>query len=313
MEQSQAEIQEQIAKRSPVQDDPAASFLKSSVQTVAPQACSTCGTAPMRVPVDMGSAPAPSYIYAIGSIEARFPNISIEKEVAQATGRSETKGLTNSQALHMVLSKVENRYLLRQLCFVMTIGGLETYLLRPRDLADHDLLAQAIRPNPGPQDLDVVIGMKGPIAPPQLCNGLTLPIVFFDQIYSFDRETLIGAIPKPEGTSAKNYASAAGEVFDHILQMTENAGATDDHRALNYLAVRYQGIYSNYADALARNASLTAVDVMPSVLSGTRNMVDVIFSYTNRTTDVTEKFSCRVDVSDEFPFLVRKMAAYYSR
>ena len=33
--------------------------------------------------------------------------------------------------------------------------------------------------------------MKGPIAPPQMCNGLMVPIVVFDQIYSFDRDALI--------------------------------------------------------------------------------------------------------------------------
>jgi hypothetical protein len=40
-------------------------------------------------------------------------------------------------------------------------------------------------------DLDVVIGMRGSIAPPEFCNGLMLPIVAFDQIYSFDRSALI--------------------------------------------------------------------------------------------------------------------------
>jgi hypothetical protein len=60
------------------------------------------------------------------------------------------------------------------------------------------------------------------------------------------------------------------------------------------------------ADAFARNASLTAVDVGPSPLSGTHTVVDVIFSYTNRNTDVTETFFCRADVTEEFPFLVPK-------
>ena len=45
------------------------------------------------------------------------------------------------------------------------------------------------------------------------------------------------------------------------MQMADNAGATDEHRALNYLAVRYQAIYANAAEAFGRNASLTGVDV----------------------------------------------------
>jgi PatG C-terminal len=61
------------------------------------------------------------------------------------------------------------------------------------------------------------------------------------------------------------------------------------------------------------NASLTAVEVRPSPLSGVRRIVEVIFSFTNRQTEVTEKFFTRVDVTEEFPFLVTKMSPYYDR
>src|SRR5215211_7581446 len=98
-----------------------------------------------------------------------LPTLSAEKELAQATGRAETAGLTDRQALHAVLSQRQNRYLARQLCYVLTIEGLETYLLQPRDLADVELLVDAIRPAPRPTDIDVVIGRRGPLAPPELC------------------------------------------------------------------------------------------------------------------------------------------------
>ena len=61
------------------------------------------------------------------------------------------------------------------------------------------------------------------------------------------------------------------------------------------------------------NASLSAVEVRPSPLRGVRMVVDVIFSYTNRGTDFTEKFCVRVDATEEFPFLVSKLAPYYDR
>ena len=93
--------------------------------------------------------------------------------------------------------------------------------------------------------------------------------------------------------------------------MTDNAGAGDEHRALNYLAMRYPGIYAKTAEEFARDFSLTGVDVLPSPLSGTRKMVDVIISYTNRNTDFTEKFFVRVDGTEEFPFLVTKLSPYY--
>src|SRR6516164_7231234 len=142
--------------------------------------------------------PLPSYVYAIGKVEPRFAKLSVEKEFAQVTGRTETAGLSDRQVLQRVLSERQNRYLARQLCWVLTIEGLETYLLHPRDPADLELLIEAVRPTPSPGDVDVVIGALGPIAPPQMCNGLMVPIVAFDQIYSFDRDALIKSIPKPE-------------------------------------------------------------------------------------------------------------------
>jgi len=264
-------------------------------------------------PAQSRGTTSPSYVYALGRVMPRFPSLAVEKEFAQATGRAETAGLTDRQALQSVLSQRANRYLARQLCWVLEIEGLETYLLVPRDPADFDLLVEALRPTPGPMDVDVVIGVRGPMAPPEMCNGLMIPIVAFDQIYSFDRDALIKAIPRPEKVTAKEFEPAAMELFDRIMQMADNAGATDGDRALNYLAVRYPAIYTTAADAFGRNESLTAVTVRPSSLSGVRNLVDVIFSYTNRNTDVTEKFFVRVDVTEEFPFLVTKMSPYYDR
>jgi hypothetical protein len=113
----------------------------------------------------------------------------------------------------------------------------------------------------------------------------------------WDRDALIKSIPKPEKLSAKEFAPAVEELFDRIMQMTDNAGATDEHRALNYLAVRYPAIYATAADAFGRNGSLTAVDVHLSPLAGARKVVEAIFSYTNRNTDVMEKFFVRVDVT----------------
>jgi len=269
----------------------------------AQQPCPTCGTPGASMPV--------SYIYSLTNIEPRFPRLSIEKEFAQATGRAETANLTDRQALQRVLQ--QNRYLVRQLCWVATVGGLETYIVAPRDPTDTNLLVETLRPNPRPGDVDLVVGVRGPLAPPEMCNGLVVPIVVFDQIYSFDRDSLIASIPRPDTVPVERFAEVAGEVFDRIMQVTDNAGATDEHRALNFLAVRCPAIYAAVADAHGRNLSLTAIDVRLSALSGLRNIVDVIFSFTNRATDVVEKQFLRVDVTEEFPFLVTKLSPYFDR
>lgn len=274
-------------------------------QQMAGVPCPTCAGAP--------ASQARSHVYALGRIESRFPSPSVEKEFAQVIGRTGTKGKTDREAMHAVLSERANRYLARQLCWVLTVQGMETYLLVPRDSRDFDLLVEAVRPVPRPTDLDVVIGWRGPIAPPEMCNGLMIPIVGFDQIYSFDRDSLIKSIPHPENLAAKEFQPAAEELFDRIMQMTDNAGATDEHRALNYLATRYPAIYAKTAEQYAKDFSLTGMDVQPSPLSGTRNIVEVVISFTSRVTDFTEKFSVRVDVSEEFPFLVKKLSPYIDR
>ena len=254
---------------------------------------------------------APGFVYVLGSVEPRFPSLGVEKEFAQATGRAATAGLTDRAALKAVLSERQNRYLVRELCWVLTVEGLETYLLRPRDPTDFDLLVETLRARPQATDLDVVIGTRGPLAAPEACNGLMVPLLTFKQIYSFDIDSFTKAIPRPERVAEKEFAPVAEEVLGAIMQMADNAGATDQHRALNYLATRYPAIYAATAEAHRSGCALSAIEARPSRLNGVRRIFDVVFTFTNRRTDVTDKQFTRVDVTEEFPFLVSKMAPYY--
>lgn len=255
-----------------------------------------------------------SYVYAIGRIEGRFPRLAVEKEYAQAAARLETKGMSTCEVFHAVISLAENRYIARQVCWVMTIQGLETYVLRPRELSDLGLLIDATREYPGQEPwLSCVIGTRGPIASPAQCNGLMVPVVTFEQIYTFDTNALIKAIPKPEKTPAKEFATSSRDLFKRVLQLSDNAGATDDHRALNYLVLRYPRIYDRAAELNSRDFCLTAVETRASRLTGSRKIVDVIFRFNDRKTDFIEKYFVRVDVTEEFPFLVTGLAAYYDR
>ena len=135
-------------------------------QAIAPQAMVPVAPAPPDVPapppggvaaprdgqppgsVIPTEAAAPSFVYATGRVEPRFPSLALEKEFAQVTGRTETAGLTDRQALQAVLAARPNRYLARHLCWVLTVEGLETYLLAPGDPADLDLLIETVRPTP---------------------------------------------------------------------------------------------------------------------------------------------------------------------
>jgi hypothetical protein len=151
------------------------------------------------------------------------------------------------------------------------------------------------------------------MADPAMCNGLILPIVKFDQIYSFDIDSLINSLTRPKNIAPKQFNAAVNDLFARIVLMADNAGATDEYRALNYLSVRYQAIYSHTAEMFSKDFSLSAIEVHPSPLSGARKIVDVVFVYTNRNTDVDDKYSTAVDVTEMWPFLVRKLSPYYDR
>jgi hypothetical protein len=257
-----------------------------------------------------------SYIFAVGKVAHRFPNKSVEMELAQATGRkpTQTTGQTYEEVIFNAVSDPDNRYIARQLCYVLTIEGLETYLLVASDPLDIDRLTKALRPPAADtRDIDVVIGRRGPLSTPDMCNGLIIPIVFVDQIYSFDKKTLLKSIPRKEKENEDQFNKTSNAVFDHITQIADNAGSTDEHRALNYLSVRYDEIYHRTQLMQNDNYSFTAVEVRHSRLSGTRKVVDVIFTYENRTNTAVQKWFVRVDVTEEFPFLVSPMQQYFER
>ncbi len=251
------------------------------------------------------------FVYVLGQVEARFPNRSIEKEFVQIIERSKSTNFEHQQAFHSVLSQPENRYLARKLSWVLTMEGVPIYILLPTGPEDLVVLLEAIRPPACPLDRQVVVGRKGPVAPPEMC-GLEVPMVLVDQLYSLEYGDFIKTI-SPESISDERFKAAAEDMFRRMMQMADNTGSTDKHRALNYLSVRYLAIYSTAAEKLENSFSLTSAEAIPSRLSDSRKIISVVFSFTNRETGIMEKYFVRVDVTEEFPFIVTKMAPYYDR
>lgn len=270
-----------------------------------PQKCScgrpggTCGCG--------GGSQSPTYVYALGSIEARFPSAGVEKEFAQAAHEARTINLSDREVLYNLLR--QHRYLAREVCWVFRVQGLETYILLARDSADLDQLIEAVKPAPLGTHRDLMIGTRGPLAKPEMCNGLIVPLVLFERIYSFSVPDFLASIPLPAGADAQTFQAMAEELFWRIMQLTDNAGA-DPYRALNYLAVRYSAIYAHAAEMAAKDCFLSAVDVKADPLSSARKISSVILLYTNRKTDVGERFFVRVDTTEKWPFLVSKLQPY---
>ena len=112
-------------------------------------------------------------------------------------------------------------------------------------------------------DVDVIIGQRGPLAPAEMCNGLVVPIVLVDQLYSFNKPELVSALarPKESAMSEKAFRGASEELFDRIQQLADNVGASDEHRALNYLSVRYQQLFAHTAAMYTRDFGLSATSL----------------------------------------------------
>jgi hypothetical protein len=251
------------------------------------------------------------FVYVLGQVEARFPNRSIEKEFVQIIERSKSANFEHQQAFYSVLSQPENRYLARKLSWILTIEGVPIYILLPTGPEDLDILLEAIRPSACPLDRQVVVGRKGPVAPPEMC-GLEVPMVLVDHLYSLEYNDFIKSI-RSESVTDEKFKAIARETFLRMMQLADNIGSTDKHRALNYLSVRYPAIYVKAAEELERNFLLTSVNAIFSRLSDNRKIVSVIQSFTNKETGAVEKYFVRVDLTEEFPFIVTKMAPYYDR
>lgn len=251
------------------------------------------------------------FVYVLGQIEARFPNRSIEKGYVQILERSKSANFEHQQAFYSVLSQPENRYLARKLSWILTKEGVPIYILLPTGPEDLVVLLEAIRPPACPLDRQVVVGRKGPVAPPEMC-GLEVPMVLVDHLYSLEYNDFIKSI-RSESVTDEKFKAIARETFLRMMQLADNIGSTDKHRALNYLSVRYPAIYVKAAEELERNFLLTSVNAIFSRLSDNRKIVSVIQSFTNKETGAVEKYFVRVDLTEEFPFIVTKMAPYYDR
>jgi hypothetical protein len=278
---------------------------------VSPQACSTCGdgTLPAKhvTPLARAVPPSPAYVYAIGKIDPLAPKLGVEKEFAQVSKRADTAGLTDRQVLRKVLSDPDNIYLAQQYCWIMSIFGQQAYIIVPTQHWHLHRLLESLRPEPNANSLDAVIGIRSQPAPPDMCNGLTLPMVLPQQIYSFDRGSLLKSIPRPAAGAGKEFDTMAAELAERILGTTDNLGADDAHRALNYLALRDPAVYARAAECLQRDMTLTEITTRPWRLSATRRIVEVDFKFTQRKNEFVETYRTRVDVNEIFPFLASPM------
>ena len=270
-----------------------------------------------------GAIISPNYVYAIGTIDARFPNMGLEKEFDQALAAVDSSAATQTryQQLYTVLSNPDYRYIARDICWVFSVETIDSYILVPRA---EDVLSQFIEmlkeqspiANP-PQgaEFDVVIGTLGPIAPPEMCNGLQLPIALINNSYFFTITDLTNMLQSQQGTEAPIDQTTAVNLFAQLTLLSDNLGNLDEHRASNYLALRYADIYYRMRDEGNSGNNLKLVEVKSSSLMERtgRTILDVVFTFRNISTDVPTRYFVAVDATWMYPFLVQPLQPYYDR
>jgi hypothetical protein len=144
--------------------------------------------------------------------------------------------------------------------------------------------------------------------PPSACAGLTLPGVVASKIYSFNIDDLVKALPL-EAVQIQ----AGKELLERITHLIDNVGDVDEHRAVNYLALRYPGMYSLVVENFGRDFSLQGMSVRRVQTRSSRQLVDVQLTFVSRKTDVREHYAVRVDVTGIFPFLVSPLHAVFDK
>jgi len=266
------------------------------------------------------------YVYVIGNLRPAYPSVSVEKAFEWAVGAQEV-GSPDYGLQYAVMSQDENLNISQRVCWIMQVGGstdagaTDTYLVAPRSYPELYNMVESLRPDEqtASRRYDVIIGPRGGMAPPEMCNGLQLPMLLCNQIYSFTWDEFVGAVTAKTGVAADD----AGSMFYALLQMADNAGETDEHRALNYVTLRYPDIYLMAANMLGHGAGpfvvpnglFTLQDIVAkkAPVQGARTIVDIIFHYVERRTQDSLYWYCEVDTTGQFPFLVRPLSRYYPR
>lgn len=295
-----------------------ASLIAKPAQTLAPAGGG--GECACSAPAGAGGhAGMSGFVYAIGTIEAEYPNVAIEREMqiladdigvdVEPDRGLATKPTEDRNWQYAVLSDKRSRYIARQLRWRLTIEDVPVFVLSPRDPSDLDELINAldrtkyakperrggrrgavtksppIEPPHGPaEDLDVVVGVMGAQTP----DGIE---VLMDQIFTIKTDQLA-----PGGLA-------------YFSQLADNHGLTDEDRAYNFLMARYTPPLSQ-----GEGFELAGVSVAASRLgTGTGRIVRAIYSFKNTATAVEKKYFVRVDVTHEFPIIINPWQPYLER
>lgn len=273
-----------------------------------PQACASCDGAAESS--GEGNSSPPTYIYStIAKVRPVFPSLTIEKEFYQVAPPDSE--VPFDELLFQVLSRVENLYLAREMCWVFTIAAVDSYIIKP--ISDDQVLALVAASKPNSSNLSTLVGLRGPVAPSAACNGLELPIVPASNFFFRTFGRYIQAITEAIGDSAteENVLNLVGDLWEAAI----NPGDTEAYRAINFVLAEYLGAYTDaYALVNPSNSEdayeFTGLESQPAILQGDRQIYEVIFTYQRKRDARIKRRNCEVDLTTKFPYLAMGMGNY---
>jgi hypothetical protein len=199
------------------------------------------------------------------------------------------------------------------------------------------VIPELIRALPESEDDDgqrcVLIGVvKRGVLETEPCAALGLPVVtvynmlnftieeFDSHLAEYQAEALSNETPDSGAESDDSgmtanmrnaLRQAVSKVSSHLVERTGNWGVQDEHRAANYLSVKYPGAYGLVAEAIMASKRFQGISFVSVVPHSTQRLVAVNFHFRGRSSDVSEKYQCVVDVTHPFPFMHSSLRAVY--
>ena len=303
-----------------------------SAVAAAPIGCQTCGQ-PMGAAAPQlagtGVSGWSGFVYAVGRFAPQFPSLGVEKEFAQLAGEAAQVGLFEIPSLMRALEEPENRYLGRHVCWVFNTQDIDSFTVAPRDDADISRLVEIIPSSESREIINVVVGRSWPGPPGAIdspCAVAGLPTVVADQLLGFTLDEFAAALsgtapesseePPEEDPSSRDrndnevFRRMIRNVFVRLTRRADNFGIADEHRALNYVALRYPPIYHTAMKAYREHKTLMGIDARHTH-STSRRVVSVRLTFRQHPTDIIERYHCLVDVTDVFPFLASPLTIVY--
>lgn len=252
------------------------------------------------------------YVYVIGNIHWDFGAPDIAKEYLQRLPDPIPANLTTEpQRVQYVLQ--QNPYLAREMKWELMIGENVAYQLTPRTQTElNAFIASMVRTDPTAVQFDVVIGAAEPTL-----SGL--PGALVNRTFTFTLQELATSVTsalKSENVTNIPSTQQIVNVFDQTLQLANNTGDLDEHRALNYVSVNYPEVYvlPTAQGATSSNLMFVGVETRHSPNdAGGRRVVEVILNYQNSTTGMSMRFFTSVDVTGQFPYIVEKFQPYFKQ